>query len=93
VILTRIMDLICSPQGNGGIYELTLVGDKVNPFLVFGHGDWPISKVVNDTVGIIGLALQDASISVVCFLYLPDNDGLQFTPRIFEVKVCLRMHD
>lgn len=65
------------------------MGDKMYPFLVLGHGDGAIAKLFNEAIVIVGLTLEDAGISVVCFLNFTDDNGLELTTRAFEVEMRL----
>ena len=76
VVLAGIVDLLGRTERNAGIDNLVLVGDKVNPFLVLGHGNGAVAKLANEAKGIFSLALQDAGIGIVCLLNLADNNGL-----------------
>ena len=89
MILTRIMNLLWRPQWNSRVEELFVVGDKVNPLLVLGHSDRPIAELLDDAVGIVGLALENTSVDVISLLNLTHYNGFKLAARVLEIQVCL----
>jgi hypothetical protein len=76
MVLARKVDLLGRTERNARINNLVLVGDKVNPFLVLGHGNRAVAKLSNKAKGIFSFTLQDAGVGIVGLLNLTDNNGL-----------------
>lgn len=89
MILAWIMDLLRGTQRNRGVYECLVVGYKVYPLLVLGHGDGPVAKLLDDAIGVVGLALEDASVGVVGLLDLAHDNRLKLAARALKVEVRL----
>lgn len=89
MILAGIVDLIRRPHRNGGINNLFVVGDEVNPLLILGHGNGPFAELVHDSICIVCFALEDTRICVVRFLNFSNNDGFQLTTGAFEIEMGL----
>lgn len=90
VILTGIMNLLWGTDGDGGINNLIVVGHKVNPLLILGHGYGAIAELLDDVVGVVCLALEDSGVSIVGLLDLANHNGLELAARGLEVEIGLR---
>ncbi|PNY29181.1 hypothetical protein TCAP_00901 [Tolypocladium capitatum] len=89
VILAGIVDLLRRPHRNRRINNLVVVGHEMYPFLVLGHGDGAVAELLDDPVGVVGLALQDAGVGIVRLLNLANDNRLQLAAGALEVEVRL----
>jgi hypothetical protein len=91
VVLAWIMNLLWGSQRDARVNELIIVGYEVNPFLVLGHGDGPVTELLNDAVSVIRLTLQNTGVGIVGLLDLTDDNGFELSARALEVEICLHM--
>lgn len=89
MVLARVVNLVRRTQRHGGIDNLILVGDEVNPFLIFGHGNRTLAQFTDNIHGVFGLSLKNTGIGVVRFLNLADDNRLKLSSRALKVQVGL----
>jgi hypothetical protein len=71
------------------IYEMLIITDKSVPFSVLWHHDRSRAEGFDRFVGFVGLALENASIGVICFLNFANYDRFQLAARMLQVQECL----
>ena len=85
------MNLLWRSQRDAWVNKLIIVGYEVNPFLVLGHGDGPVTEFLNDAVSVIRLSLQNAGVGIIGLLDLTNDNGFELSARALEVEICLYM--
>lgn len=91
VMLARVLNVLQSAQWYVGVDKVGVAPDETSPLLVSGHSNWATAELLDSCVHLVSITLHDTGKSVVSFLNLADNDGLEFTPRVLEVEVRLRI--
>ena len=89
MVSARVGDILDATQRHIGRNEVRVVGNKRRPFLVLGHGNRAAAQTLNCLVGIVALALEDASKRIVGFLNLTNNDRLKLAAGGFKVEISL----
>jgi hypothetical protein len=63
--------------------------NEPSPLLISRHSNWTTAELLDRCVHLVSITLEDTGKSIVGFLDLANNDGLELTPRILEIKVGL----
>ena len=93
VVLARVFDIFESSQWYVRVHEVRIAPHEPAPLIVPRHGDGTVAQFLDGVVLFVGIALEDAGESIVCFLDFTDDNRFELAPGIFKVEVGLDMLD
>jgi hypothetical protein len=88
-MFARVPNVLEPAQRQVRVDKVRIAPHKPAPLLISGHSKGTGAKLLDSGVHLVGVTLQDARKCVVCFLDFANDDRLQFTARVFEIKIGL----
>jgi hypothetical protein len=89
MMFARVPNVLEPAQRQVRVDKVRIAPHKPAPLLISGHSKGTGAKLLDSGVHLVGVTLQDARKCVVCFLDFANDDRLQFTARVFEIKIGL----
>jgi len=90
MIPTGIVDELGRPHRYLRVHKAVISLDKGIPFCVLRHDDWADPQLLDCSICRISLSFKNACVCVVRLLDFANNDRLELSPRVLQVKVGLQ---